>query len=61
MHSVSEHHFYKPPPYARLRYHQVSLFYTNLVLALGFALIGLIVTAIYLILGIPTEFVTPLG
>jgi hypothetical protein len=60
-HSVREHHTYKPLPYARRTDDQARLFYTNLALAFGFAVIGLIATVIYLILGIPTALVTPLG
>jgi hypothetical protein len=59
--SVPEHHFYTPLAYVRQPDHRTSLFYTNLTLALGFAVFGLIATVIYRILGLPTEFVTPLG
>ena len=59
--SLPEHHSHKPRPYARRRDHPPSLFYLNLALALAFAVVGLIATVIYLILGLPTEFVTPLG
>jgi hypothetical protein len=57
--SVPEHYFH-----ATLAYvpdHRTSLFYINLALALGFAVVGLIATLIYLMLGPPTELVIPLG
>jgi hypothetical protein len=61
MRGVREHHTYKPLPYARRTDDRARLFYTNLALAFGLAVIGLIATVIYLILGIPTALVTPLG
>jgi hypothetical protein len=54
-------YLYKPLPYARRSNRQVRLFYINMALAFGFAAIGLIAAVIYLILGIPTDFMTPLG
>ena len=60
-HHTYEHHTYKPLPYARRTDDRARLFYTNLALAFGFAVIGLIATVIYLIFGIPTALVTPLG
>jgi len=59
--SVPEHHFYATLAYVRRPDHRTSLFYTNLALALGFAVVGLIATLIYLMLGLPTDFVTPLA
>ena len=59
--SVPEHHFTTTLAYVRRPDDRTSLFYTNLALALGFAVIGLIATVIYLILGVAPEFVMPLG
>jgi hypothetical protein len=59
--SVPEHRFTTTLAYVRRPDDRTSLFYTNLALALGFAVVGLIATLIYLMLGPPTELVIPLG